>query len=299
MSDQGPVTTTATTTTATPQAAPNAAPTNGNGKAADAAKVDDAAPPPSPKHKTKSGQEVTLDELLERYEHRSASHKRFEEAAALRKEVEQYVNYLRQSPVEALQALQIDPRTVAERYLQEAIEDAKLTDEQKEIRRLQRENQDHQKRIKMTEQERAQVKLAQDTERYQTEYLQSFSTALDGAGLAPSPATIARMAAIMDGALDNGVPLEPAEAAQMVSEQMSYELLESLEPLSGEQLISVLGEGLLKRIREADIARVKSTSATQRMSNPLGRAQQPEANGSDKVGADDFFRNLRRQYSGA
>lgn len=274
---------TSTPTTPTTQAAPP--PTAPAETQAADAKPADAAPPEGAsaaeirKWKIKiDGAEAEVDEpeLLRGYERAKGSHKRFEEAAKLRKEIE-----AREAEFAETVSLVRDPRT-RERALARLLGgDDALLDLATNVlsKRLEFDalpEPERKRRQQMTEREReieaqelalakreAEIKKRRDAETQQRaqalqeQFAREWPPLLKAAGVPPSRTAIARMASTMREALSIGVDMTAAEAAKIVAEEMREEYRSLASDADPDTLAALLGPGA-EKVRAAKLASVQA-----------------------------------------
>lgn len=198
--------------------------------------------------------EVTLRDAMRDYELRAASHKRLEEAAKTRKEVEAERAQMRQ-----LVELMRDPAGllslaqelgVTTQALREHIErEAAIPEDQKRLREIERRERALKERDEAEKKAREKAQADAETKRWREQYARELSQAAEAAGM-KSPRVVQRMAQVMHSALESGVRMTAEEAAATVREELYGEV----GALDADTLRSVLGDKL-DVIRKQEVAR--------------------------------------------
>lgn len=204
--------------------------------------------------------EVGLDELEKDYQLKSASHEKMREAAALRKQVEEYTALLKTDPRKALKLFGVDARKLAEEELSEALEEEMMSPEAKRIRELE---------AKIAEREASDAAAA-DAKRQADELAQvpaltakydaEVQAALRGAGLPVTPQLMRAVAAQARRDLDDKIEINFPAIAESLSEQYRGSISEVVSNSDIQRLVALLGEEGMKKIREYDLARLKQTA---------------------------------------
>lgn len=187
----------------------------------------------------------------------------WEEASKYRKQAEQLVDLLQKDPRALLKnpALGIDVKKLAEQLLDEQLEEAKLTPEQKRIRELEtaikaredkekeeRERQDNERRAKLTQEQYEKAE-------------RDMMEALDSSEIGASPYAVRRVADIMSALIEDGYENVEIKqimpfAEQLIRQELSGHIGKHKDPNKLEKLI---GKDILKEYRKSKITSVKKT----------------------------------------
>ncbi|MCU0646675.1 MAG: hypothetical protein MUF00_01655 [Gemmatimonadaceae bacterium] len=204
-------------------------------------------------------QRIKMRQALSDYSLRIASHKRLEEAAKTRKEIEAERAQMRQ-----LVELMRDPAGllslaqelgVTTQALREHIErEAAIPADVKRERELARREKALQERDEAEKRAREQAKLDAETRQHRERYRAEIVGAAKGVGLPESPAVVGRMARLMAAALDAGSPITAEDAALTVREELSGEVGSLLRDADPDTLRGLLGDKL-DAIRKQEVAR--------------------------------------------
>lgn len=259
----------------------------------------DNAPVEKKKYKVKvdgAESEVDEDELLRGYQTRKASAKHLEEAAAIRKQAENFLELLKTNPRKVLShpTLGHDLRKFAEEILGEALEDELMEPSARELKQLkqqlkEREEKEAAQKAYAEEQIRNELKVKY-TEHYQNEILKT----LEAADLPKTPETVKRMAYYMHQGLSRSMDLKPSDVVDLVKEDYMVAIKSLFGSVDGEKLMELLGEDVTSKIRKVDVSRVKN--------NPLNQVRTPEKQAPSKDRGkvkpkrdlDTFMRSLKK-----
>lgn len=192
-------------------------------------------------------------------------------------------------------------RKAAREYVEDwyaaQLEEDRLAPEEKERRSLSQELEKLRAEKQKLEQERYQRELSTKTQEAQRQIGSAFKSALSEVGLDPTPHMMARMAALAEAQLSEGVPFDARELAREVAAEYEQgEVAGFLKKLASnpEKLVKYLGQDGLRNLRQWDVERVKATAPK---GNPLAPQQTKKARQetNEKVSIDDFFAKLKKK----
>lgn len=210
-----------------------------------------------------AAEEVELDEkeVIAAINKRKASDQKFNEAALMRKQALELVEKLR-DPKE-LRKILSDPRIghkdvkkLLEQMLTEDLEQELMDPKDRELKELREEKERRQRETEEAE-HRAKV------EKFSKQYTEGFQKALEANDLPrygkAGEVTVRRIANYMYQAFEvHKVEITPMEAAELVKEDMRKEAEVLFKEMTAEQFIATYGEGMLKKLREYDMKKLKS-----------------------------------------
>ena len=252
---------------AAPAPAPDAPAADAKPGEAEGAVVDPKVPPAAlapdepwrkAKHKVRvenREDEIEYDELVRGYQRAKVATKRFEEAAAKEQQLEQLLHAMKTDPRvlwDVARELGHDPKDLAAALMLEDAADSKLSPEALELRDVKARLA----RSEAAEKEReAEVREAEEVRAAQKEMVNlktRIETQLKAVGVPITKAAIARFVQIAGG--------DPRMAdSEVVAAAVREEYVEEMRAiLENEDGVKLLGESGLKRLRAADLARVKS-----------------------------------------
>jgi hypothetical protein len=208
------------------------------------------------------GREEELDEeAVIRYASKGkAADKRFEEAAQMRREAEQFVSMLKKDPIKVLSDPKIghDFRMLAEEYLAKQLEQELMSPEQRKAREMETKLREYEERERVESEQKRQSEMQQLEARAAEDYSKKITSALEMGGVPKTARTVKRMAELMHKNLAHGFDLEPAHLAEMVREDYLNEIKELFGASDGDTLLKLLGDDNSKKIRQADLNRLKT-----------------------------------------
>jgi hypothetical protein len=315
-----PATPVATEATTTPKAdaaaaSPKAAPETATPPKAEAPKPPTAAEIRRMKLKM-DGQEIDLpeEEVIKLAQQAGVSGRRFQEAAALRKQAEQVLELLQTKPAEALKKLVPDTkayRQLLEDELTDIIKREAESPEQKKIREQEdqlkayaekeRQVEEARKQKEKEDADAARTKDEQEKmEKYSKQYTEIFTKALDETGLPKNAYTMKRMAELQKVNLKKGLNLDASSLATIVKQDYDQEHNARLEQFKspdgkfdGERLLAFFGEDIVKALSKAQIKRLKALSA-QKFSTPVQEVESPNKPAEHRSWRD--LQKKRRQF---
>ena len=223
--------------------------------------------PSAPRLINVNGEMITESELVTRASKVSGSDKRFEEAASVRKQQQAFLDQLKSDPMAVLSdsRIDIDRKALAEKWLMDELEresqdprDARLKEyETKEAEAAKQEEQ------RVVQEKQAEFQRQIDQKK--TEVADVIHKAMENTKLSKNPQiasqVLREMAMYMRSAKQQGVDLTPDELVQHVesSRYTGYHTLAN--SLEGEELIDFLGKDVIKKIRSADLKRLRGKGA--------------------------------------
>lgn len=197
--------------------------------------------------------EVDEAELIKGYAHNKAASKRMQEAAKRRQEAEHVLNALASNPREAFKLLGMDARKFAEQLINEDLNEAVLTPDQRNQRDMRRQLEQYQAQERSYKEQAEQ----QERERQQQEYMETIQTdiigALDASGLPKTSQTIGRFAYYMDAALRQGYEVKASDVAEFVKKDYVSDIQALMGGLSEDVIESFLGADISRKIAKSAV----------------------------------------------
>ena len=211
-------------------------------------------------------EELSDEEVASKLSLARAANKRMSEAATSRKQVDAFVQALKDDPMSVLENEQIMGskkfRDIAEKFLLKQIEEESLTPAERAQAERERKLTEYERR----EQEQKQVESAAEAKRleehYTAEYEKTIIESLTSSNLPKTPYTVARMAKLMQTNLKNGYDLTSAQLASMVREDYNKEIKGVVNGMSAEQMIAMFGQDVADNIRKHDLEKFKLSKNT-------------------------------------
>lgn len=242
--------------------------------------------------------ELSDDEIAVELQKARAASKRFEEAAKMRKEVEEVIKYGKENPADAFKRLfGMDLDEWSEQRLVERYNEAQLPEHERERKKLEAElNSYREREAKARKTQEAQRQEAFERQVYeQTE--QEFISALDELGYDAGfskTTLLPMMADIAEAALDHGIELSPKQMALEARKRIDAIHKKTISSLKGDRLISYLGDDIVKEVIRTKLAQTRQTPGPViGMPKPPAEAQ-PEARKAPL--AKDRMADFRRRH---
>lgn len=237
-------------------------------KAKAAPKAAPEAKPAAPKPQVfdVDGEKLTLAEIKQLREKAKGADQKFREAAEAKKQVEQFMERFQQDPLSILKdkRLPINQRELAEKMLLASLEEEMLTPEQRKLKEYEAKVKDYETKEQAAAREREEHVTEQRREIKRQEISQMFAKAMESTPLSKDPETAAMamrdMAMMLRAAKERGIEVSAEDLAQHAQAKYQKAMYSLANQLEGEDLIGFLGEDVIKKIRKADLARLKANS---------------------------------------
>ena len=260
---------------------------------------------------------VPLEQLRKDYRYRSAADRRFEEAARMRQEVEGAVKAFNENPVEGLRRLkatdyfQENPKALIDlvgkenfmKFAEGTIYEQIMLEKRKQENPYEVEAEEYKKKLEDYERREREAKEAAEkeelTKKQQAEIEQvrtsmekEISDALGRSDLPATPETIARYARFYKAALQVGYQPTPDELVDKVRDSYQTEIQRLVTSLPEDQAAKLLGDDFVKKIRTADMQRLKQPAQAQAKRTTQGSDKPPKS----YIDPDDFFASVRKKH---
>lgn len=242
--------------------------------------------------------EVSLDDLMKGYSTQSAAMKKFNDAAKMRQQSEAFIKTLQSDPWTVMKELGLNPRELAEHYLVAQLEEEMLDPKDREVRDMKKKLSQYEEMEKAAKQAEEQQKMAELYEKTAADIQTNIIGALEKSGLPKSDATIARAAYYMNQILSSADYSDEVKAnvtfddiMDLVRKDYEAEIRSLFGNSSIEQLVKIVGDEPVKKIRQWDIERVKRRETPKTPENqPAPKTKGKEPN--KKLSAEEFRKYL-------
>lgn len=186
-----------------------------------------------------------------------------------------------------------DPFELAERIMMRRLDREKMSPEQRELADLKKQLQDaeEEKKRSVYEQEKKEFESARNY--YAGEYEKEIISVLDSSGLPKHQGIVRRIAHYLAEGLKRGRVLKADQVVDIVRKDLISEQVELLSSLKGEKLLEILGEGVAKNLREADLNRLKVPMEPGRTPH-AGELPEPTQEKREIMGTDDFRAKMEK-----
>ena len=214
--------------------------------------------------------DLSNDEDIKRYLQKAeASDEKFQEAATLRKQVEQLVSELKKNPLAILKhpELGIDVKALAQQVLNEEIEEMKLSPEQKRIKELEDALKTKEEKEKQFEEERKNAEKARLEQQAAEDLDEQVTSALAKSNLPKSPYVLRRISDTMLAAMDMGFnDVKVEDIMHFVQEQINGEIQrlfdEAPEDTFEKVMEGIFGKKHLDKYRKTKISKSKKAPSS-------------------------------------
>lgn len=243
--------------------------------------------------------EVDEDELIKRAQMGYSAQEKWEEAAKMRKQLDNFLGLLQKDPATALEKMGFNVDELAEKRIQQRIEEMKKSPEQLELEKLRRERDE----IMAEREKEREIQRQAEIQRYQDQYAvqleQEIAQAFEqvGNGLPKSPYMLKRISDVLIWGMQNKKEITPSKALEIVQKEVKEELRQMYEATPDEMFEALVGKDRLNKYRRAKASSRKVTRVSD--VKPTGQTEMAkakvDAEPPKKIRDRDFFRNLGRK----
>ncbi len=206
------------------------------------------------------GQDVEMpeSEVIALAQRGKVSDKRFQEAAALKKQADDVMKFAKENPAEFFAKTGMNARQWAEEYLMGELKREQMTPEQRKAEENEGRLRKYEEQEKAAKEAERVADLEKVTGEHRDRYDKMFVEALNLSGLPKTAYTIKRMAELQQINLKKKFDLGADKLAKLVREDYINEHKQLFGALEGDQLLDILGPELVKKLSKAQIAKLKS-----------------------------------------
>lgn len=230
-------------------------------------------------------EEVDIETLKKHYGLEKASYKRFQEAAAKEKALQQQLAELESDDEAVFRYLQKkgkDPVKAAEKLLQEELRRQAMSPEERERESARQELRELEARREAARREIQEYKEQQEAAQYYDEYAQSIPQAIQAVGV-PKELTGAVMPLVarkLEDAVVNGYEMDPKLAAAQVKQEVTTLFRSMAKSLPPAQLAALIGPEGVTALRQYELASVKQPG--QRVPRDLNKPREQSGTSEQK-----------------
>jgi len=207
------------------------------------------------------GQDIEVDEseLLKGYQSTKSAQQRFNEAAMMRKQAEEFIKIAKTDPRKLLSHpdIGIDLKEFANSILREQIEEQMLSPEEKEMRDTRKKLAEYEQARKEQEENAKQAEMDKYTKLYEEEYTSKIVGALETSGLPKTESTVKKMASMMLLALENGLDVQPADVVEFVRRDYIAEVKSLFGAANEDIILSLLGDDITNKVVKGHLKKSK------------------------------------------
>lgn len=241
-------------------------------------------------------QEVDEQELIRNYQLRKASDKRFSEGQQMRKQSEEFIRLLKTDPKKVLAhpSIGIDLKNFAEEYLMGELQQEMMSPEEKQLKEYQAKLSKYEE-AERTQKEQAEAKQKEEVQtKYAEAYNKQIIDALETSGLPKTEYTVQRMVHYMHKALKNGYELGAGDVTDLVRRDYMEDSKALFSGLDADALESILGTDIAKKLRKADLNKLKNPQNNLKEPAGVKRSGAKEARKSKKLTPAQWRENIAK-----
>lgn len=256
-------------TTPADDGAPTSAEIEGGIKKTPEAKAPVAPPTPAKKaYKFKiDDQEVTEEytdeEVVKHLQKAKGADKRFQEAAEIKQKSERLFQLIKDQPLDLIEKVHgPKAREMMEQRLWAQIERERMDPQQRELLETKERLQALENEKKQAEQKRQQEEFQKLRQQHAANFDKEIREALAAAGKPVTQYSYKRVAHYMLGAMNEGRQLAAKDAVPMMDADLQGDIKAMFETVTEDQILALLGDPVLEKVRRADLKRVRGGNHT-------------------------------------
>lgn len=243
--------------------------------------------------------DISNDKELENYVRKAmAADERFEEAANMRKQMQQLVEVIKTNPLAILQHpdIGVDVKQLAEQVINQQIEEMQKSPEQREREKMHQEMEQLRQQLQQEQDAKRQAEVSRLEEQAFIQLDNEIDQALASVSDMPkSPYTVKRLADAMITAVNLGYTnVSVNDVLPIVRAQLKSEFQDMFGKMPEDVLEGLLGENY-NRIRKRKIAASKKPpqgvgSIQETMDSFKAKTEKQDSNSGKRIKAKDYFR---------
>ena len=228
--------------------------------------------------------------------------RKFNEAAMMRKQNEEFIRLLKTNPeaVLANPAIGVDVKEWAEKFLWQRLQEEKMTPEQKKYAAMEKELEESRQEKSRFREQKEREEFEKSKAQFKGKLESDIIKTLEASSLPKSPRTVARIAHYMLKAKSRGwKEVTPADVVDTVWKEYVEEHNQFYGALPAEKLKSILSQDFRKKVRGLDMEVLKQPAPM------IGREGQPPPNpnraenrGPKKITMDEWRERNRKLKEG-
>jgi len=241
-------------------------------------------------------EELDLDDeerLVKELQMAKMGQKRAQEKAQLEKEVNAFLQALKNDPMAILaQQLGLDPAEVIDKYINNEMEKAKKSPEQLEKEKMEAELRALKEEREREKEELKQKELQRLQEQAYIQYDTQMEQTLSKSDLPKTPYVVKKMADYMLVALEAGKNVSPDDVVDIVREELHSDLQQMFSSLPEEKIEELLGEQVLNKLRKRRVAKAQAAqkAVPQNGIKDTGKINTVDNKPKEKLTYKDFFK---------
>lgn len=239
--------------------------------------------------------DLNNDEEVKKYLQMGRSgQNKMQQAAEMRKATEEFIELLKTNPRRVLTDpnIGVDLKKLAQEIINEQIEDAQKTPEQRQIEDYKKQLEEIKAKQDKDEKDRKSAEYNRLVKDHEEKVQHNIETALKGSDLPKTPYTVRKMVEMMQIALANNVDLSPSDIVPLIRKQMIADYKELTTAASDDILEDLIGKDNISRIRKRTQAKMKAQPVAQtanavKAGSSTGKAATPKV--VEKVNVKDWL----------
>lgn len=230
-----------------------------------------------------NGRDVEMDEseVIRRAQLAESAQQRYQEAAQMKKQAEQFFQTLLEDPRSVLMhpeiAQKLNFRELAEEYLSTELKKELMDPVERELEELRefkrKQEEEVQNRQKQEQETVKQRQMREMQQRAAQELDVKITETLKQSNLPKTAYTVKRVAEVLLNAQKNGFDLDIPTAVDMVRDGYNTDLREMIGNLQPDMIVKMFGDDLVKKLRKHDLAQLKAKLKPQEAAPAEGVAQ--------------------------
>lgn len=239
------------------------------------------------------GKDVELpeSEVIQYAQQGKVATQRFQEAAKLKQEAEQILQYAKANPKEFFEKTGMNARDWAENFLMEELTRDQESPEQKKARENEEKLRKYEDEKKQAQERAQKEQIERQTAEARERLDKMFVQALSESGLPKTPWTVKRMAELQLLNIKNKYELSASQLAKIVREDYVSEQKALFGSAEGDQLMDILGPDLVKKLSKAQIAKLKAKGL--QTSKPVSSSRQSSSSNTEGMSWREYQKRNR------
>lgn len=204
-------------------------------------------------------EEYTDEEVLKHLQKSKGADKRFQEAATIKQQTERLYQLLKENPFDVLEKIHGDrTRQMMEERLWAKIQREQMDPQARELL----ETKERLQALEAEKKSFAEKQQKDEFTRLKLQHAQNFDKeirdALQAAGKTVTPYAFKRVAHYMLSAMNENRQLSAKDAVPMMDQDLQADLKAMFESTTEDNILQLLGDPTLEKVRKADLKRVRS-----------------------------------------
>ena len=223
--------------------------------------------------------------------------KRAQHAANLEKEVGQLINDMRTNPFKVLSdpAINVDVKNAVKQYIEQEIENSNKSPEQLALEAAKEELRQLKLKQETDEKSRSEQEKQALADKYEKEYDEQITQALETNKIPRSPAAVKKILAYAELAVAANKEVSINDILPFVREELVSDYREHAKALPDDALEEFFGKELIDRLRKSTVRKAKAASQNPALKAPAkapntGKAGEPVKAEDKKVTYKQFFK---------